>query len=99
VTSTILYQEVGKSCGSLHNQNFCLFFAECDDSNGDGGDDEDGSNTSDRAGDAGGSRLVVVYRWRQKLMSLDLLLYRKGAKSKIVLQVGLQKYSFGLLVI
>jgi hypothetical protein len=85
VTSTILYQAVDKSCGSLHNQNFCSFFAEYDDSNGEDSNDEDGSNTTDSAGVAGGSRLVVVNRWRQKLRSLDLLVYRKWAKSRIML--------------
>lgn len=59
VTSTILYQVVDKSCGSLHNQNLCSFFAEYDDSNGEDSNDEDGSNTSDTAGVPGGSRLVV----------------------------------------
>jgi hypothetical protein len=55
----------------VYNQNFCIFFfffAEYDDSNGDDGDDEDGNNFSDSAGDASGSRLVVIYRWKQKIM-------------------------------
>jgi hypothetical protein len=64
----------------VYTQNFCTFFflAEYDDSNGDGGDDEDGNNKSDRAGDASGSRLVVMYGWKQKLTYSDFLVYRNG---------------------